>query len=193
MRTALLTLLAVPLIGCTNDVNFSRQEDDIDHVSGNGELSMDPWEVALYGLVPEITTSETLTITNIGDNNLVIYEARIITSGGGTFYVPDEWQSEQHTVAPSQSIDLIVAATLAAEGTQTGSIRIKSNDVNVLERYVDLMATTDPEPVDTPTGGSDTGTTRDSGDPTGDSGDPTGDSGDPGTATGGTDSGTTGG
>jgi len=165
-----MTLLLLSALGaCTNDVNFTRQQDDVEVVEGNGEMLMEPATVDLYGLVPEITTSETLRIENVGTNNLLVYEARIITSGGGTFYLPDEWMTTERTVAPGQSIDMIVAATLAAEGTQEGSLRIKSNDVNLLERYVTLRATSDPEettgtdPGDTGTGPGDSGTPSDTG------------------------------
>ncbi len=173
-------MLLGALGACTNETNFSRQEDDVGVVEGNGELLLEPDTVDLWELVPLITTSETLNIANVGENNLVIYEARIITSGGGTFYLPPEWSSEQRTVAPGQSIDMILAATLAVEGTQEGSLRIKSNDVNLLERYVTLRATTDAPPSETAP--PDTGDTRSTGDTGGSTGD-TGGPADSGTAT----------
>jgi hypothetical protein len=157
MPRALPLLLLSALVACTTDTNFTRQQDDVEVVEGNGEMLIEPSSVNLYGLVPEITTSETLRIENVGDNNLVLYEARIITSGGGTFYLPEEWLTTERTVAAGQSIDMIIAATLGAEGTQEGSLRIKSNDVNLLERYVTLQATSDPEETETTPG--DTGTT----------------------------------
>ncbi len=170
MKSTLPPLLALlgSLFACTNDTNFSRQEADVEVVEGNGEMLLEPGTVDLWGLLPEITTSETLTIQNVGDNNLVIYEARVITSGSGTFYLPDEWMTTERTIAAGQSIDMVVAATLATEGTQEGSLRIKSNDVNLLERYVTLRATTDPG--ETQTTGGDTGDTPSDTGPTVDTG-----------------------
>jgi hypothetical protein len=167
MRYALPLLLLTGSLGCVNDTGFTRQNDDVDVVSGSGEMIMEPDEMNLWGLTPEITASETLNIQNVGDNLLVIYEARIISSGNGTFYLPEEWQTIERTISPGQSLDMIVAATLAAEGTQQGSLRIKSNDLILLERIVNLRATTDTEETgstgDSGGAGSDTGATADSG------------------------------
>ncbi len=162
MREALPLLFAAGLLACENESGFTRQEDDVDVVSGNGEMVLEPDSVDLWGLTPENTTAETLVVMNVGENNLVIYRARIINSGEGTFYLPDEWKDSERTIGPGQSLDMILAATLAEEGTKEGSLHIESNDVNTLDHYVTLRATTDPEESEIP---CDTGEPADSGDP----------------------------
>lgn len=158
MRQALPLLFSALLLGCVNDTNFTKQQNDIEVVSGSGVLVLEPATVDLWGLTPEVTASETLVLNNLGDNNLVIYEARLISSGGGTFYLPTEWQTTERTIAPNQALEMIVAATLSEPGTAEGSLRIKSND-DTLERYVTLRATTDSAVGDTGATGGDTGAT----------------------------------
>ncbi|MFT5584060.1 MAG: hypothetical protein ACI9VR_001645 [Cognaticolwellia sp.] len=176
LAVALLSIGA--LSACAGDGNFSQTTDGPDVTEGAGELSLAGATLVWTELEPGVSVGNTLYFENVGELNLIIKQARVTSSAGGTFYLPE---TEDKTVGPGDSYEMSVVATLPGDQPKSGKLQVKTNDPLFTDFIVDLEA----YPV-----GWDTGTdTGDSGTDTGDSGADTGtdtgtDTGDSGTDTG---------
>ena len=177
LALALLSMAA--LSACAGDGNFTQTTDGPDIVEGAGELSLDGGKLVWTELEPGVSIGNTLYFENVGELNLIIKQARITDSAGGTFYLPE---TEDKTVGPGDTYEMSVVATLPGDQPKTGKLQVKTNDPLFTDFIVELEA----YPVGWDTGG-DTGDTGDTGTDTGDTGTDTGTDtgGDTGTDTGG--------
>ena len=171
LAMALLTLGA--LSACAGDGNFTQTPDGPDVVEGAGELSLANAKLVWTELEPGVSVGNTLYFENVGELNLIIKQARVTDSAGGTFYLPE---TEDKTVGPGDSYEMSVVATLPGDQPKVGKLQVKTNDPLFIDFIVDLEAY--------PAGWDTGGDTGDSGDDTGDSGDDTGGTDDTGKDTG---------
>ncbi len=176
-------LFILALWGC-QDQTFSQHDADIDNVEGAGVLTYSPEILLWTDLEVGNTVGQAVTIDSVGELNLMVYEARIIQSANGQFYMSE---TEDKTIGPGGSLPIDVVCSLNRDQPIEGVLQIKTNDVDHITFEVPLQAFPLGWTEDTGDTGGDTG---DTGGDTGDSGGDTGDSG--GEDTGG-DTGDTGG
>jgi len=128
------------ICACGAETGFQNTDDDGDFVEGNGKLEWLPAELVFTDLLQSITVSQMLKLTSAGENNLVVYEVRVLNSGGGVFYMGEE--EGQITLAPGTSREFPVTATMdewAAEAI--GSVRVKTNDPDAIVLEIPCSAT----------------------------------------------------
>lgn len=142
-----------------------------DTVPGTGRLELSTLDMVITDVEVGYSKSSPLTITSIGDGNLLIYEIRIVADATDAFYFDEV---EDVELAPKQSVTYNVVADLPDENPATGELRIRSNDPDYASFNLPLSA----YPLGWDTGGTtggDTGGDTGSGGTTG--GDTGGDSG----------------
>ncbi len=141
--TSFITMLGLLLSACAAETSFQNTNDEGEFEQGNGELSHTPEVVEFAELQEAVTTSAMLKISSVGENNLVIYEIRILDSGGGVFYMEE---AEDVSLAPGTSREFPVTATMtdwAAEAT--GTVRVKTNDPEAIALEIGCSATPAPD------------------------------------------------
>ncbi len=161
-----LALCVFALSACAGDGGFTQTADGPEIVEGAGELSIAEGKLVWTEMEPGVSVGNTLVFENVGELNLIIKEARITDSAGGTFYLPE---TEDKTVGPGTSYDMAIVATLPGDQPKTGTLRVKTND----PLYTEFMVEMEAYPVGWDTGGD----TGDTGSDTGDTGSDTGDTG----------------
>ena len=134
MRFAPLLMLVV---GCTSNTSFSHQTPDVPVVEGNGEMEYSPLELVWTDLEVGTTISQELVLTSVGELNLSVYEVRVTDTGNGTFYTEE---LEDRLLATGSSLSVLVVATLKNERMAEGTLRIQSNDADLLDLEVPLIA-----------------------------------------------------
>jgi hypothetical protein len=132
-----LTRIAIPtalvlLAGCKAETGFSNQDPGSGTEEGNGQLEYTPEVVEYPDLDVAVTHSEMLKLTSVGEDNLVVYEVRILDSAEGVFYTEEV---EDVTLAPGISREFPVSATLQAEGYVVGTVRIQCNDPDLVPEF----------------------------------------------------------
>jgi hypothetical protein len=142
VKSLLLTLFI--LAGCTGDTGFTGGNDPGENQEGNGRITLSDKALEFDGLQVEYASTKYLRIESAGDNDLVIYRVRILDSGGNVFFTEGV---EDLTLAPKESNELPVVATLHEALAAKGSLRVESNDPDALTIEVPLLA--NPAPVDT--------------------------------------------
>lgn len=151
--TRTLALLVVAA-GCGGDQGFSSAKDDGANEQGVGVMEVTPTEVVFTDMNWEegVASSQTLKITNIGDNNLALYDVGITNSGDGAFYMEDFTESQ---LSPGVSAEFQVVATITAFVEAEGEARVLCNDADAHDYRIPLTALPLGWVQDT---GSDTGT-----------------------------------
>ncbi len=155
MKYAPIALFAV-LCACNAETNFQNTNDGGDFEEGQGGLEWFPTEVEVSDLQQGITGSTTLQLNSVGENNLHIYEVRVLDSGGGVFYMGDDDEYEDKVLAPGTSLEIPITATMDEWATVVeGTIRVKTNDPEAISLEIPAYA----YPADdwTGGGGDDTG------------------------------------
>jgi hypothetical protein len=135
----------VPLIGlswaCAAETSFQNTDDGGDHNEGNGKVEWLPAELVFTDLQQAITVSQMLKLTSVGDNNLVVYEVRVLSSGGGVFYMGED-DIGDITLAPGTSREFPVTATMDEWVEEVvGSVRVKTNDPDAISFEIPCTAT----------------------------------------------------
>lgn len=153
------TIALCALLGaCNAETNFTNTNDGGDFEEGQGGLEWYPLEIEVTDLQQGITGSSTLQLNSVGENNLQIYEVRVLDSGGGVFYMGDDDEYEDKVLAPGTSLEVPITATMDdwAE-VVVGSVRVKTNDPEAIALEIPAYA----YPADDWTGvpGDDTGDT----------------------------------
>lgn len=123
-----LFLIGFLVLGCKPDHGFSPSDGDVDNVEGNGAIELSPESIVFTDMEVGATYSDYLKATSTGENNLEIEEIRILNSGGGVFYMEEK---EDLVLAPGTSKEFTITATLAEATLAEGSLRIKSNDLDM--------------------------------------------------------------
>ena len=133
--------LCVLLGACNAETNFQNTNDGGDFEEGQGGLEWFPTEIVVDDLQQGITGSATLQLNSVGDNNLQIYEVRVLDSGGGVFYMGDDDEYEDKILAPGTSLEIPITATLDdwAEVVE-GSVRVKTNDPDAISLEIPAFA-----------------------------------------------------
>jgi len=167
-------LLITTLLACQGDQTFSQQDADVDNVEGAGMLTYTPKLMTWTDLEVGNTVGQTLTINSVGELNLLIYEARLIQSANGQFYMGE---TEDKTLGPGQELAIDVVCSLNRDQPIEGVLEVKTNDLDHITFEVPLQAFPLGWTDDTGGGGSDTGAGGD----TGSGGDTGGGSSDTGT------------
>jgi hypothetical protein len=159
-----IPLLSLLFAACQTDTGFTHQDDDGSAIEGDAKMELSATVVVWEDLNLAQTYSRELIISSTGERNLLIYEARVIDSAGGVFYLPDEWKDNEKTIMPGTSVTMVLTAYFDEDSeagtTAEGSLKIRSNDVDETEHLLSLTATL-ASGVDT--GGVDTGESSDTG------------------------------
>ena len=157
----LSSLFFLTAIGCGGESGFSSNDGDVNPIEGNAIMELSHDSLVWEDMEPGITMGFDLTVTSVGELNLVLYESRIISSGDGVFYLPDDWREEK-TISPGGSLTMTVTAAFPEdsppETTAEGLLRIKCNDIESIQYELPLQANTKPETGDTGDGEDPTGT-----------------------------------
>ena len=168
-------LLILSLWACQGDQTFSQQDADVEDVQGAGVLTYSPLELLWTDLEEGNTVGQTLTIESVGELNLLLYEARIIQSANGQFYMEE---TEDKTLGPGTSLEIPVVCSITRDQPIDGVLQVKTNDIDHISFEIPLRAIPLGWVEDTGDSTTDSGdSTTDSGDSTTDSGDATTDSG----------------
>ncbi len=149
-----LLSLCVLLVGCTQSTSLSNGGRDNEVVTGSGTMSIDPAEVYILDLEGEFGKSSPITISSIGDANLVIYEIKITADATESFFF--EEVEEDVELQPGASVTYSVYAQLADGNPAEGQLRLRTNDVDATALTVPLYAW--PLGYEPPDTGTDTGT-----------------------------------
>jgi hypothetical protein len=154
---ALIMLLGA----CNAETNFQNTNQGGEQHEGQGGLEWFPEAVEISGLQQGITGSATLQLNSVGENNLLIYEVRVLDSGGGVFYMGDDDAYEDRELAPGTSLEIPVTATMDewAEVVE-GTLRVKTNDPDAISLEIPAYAY---PATDWAGGGDDTGGDDDTG------------------------------
>ena len=146
-------LSLVVLVACQQDTGFSSGTGD--NVTGkNGTMVLDPTYLVFDDISPSFAKSATFNIASTGDEQLEIYQARLIANPGGVFTFEDKTEV---LINPGSSVDWAVALYATAEGKYEGSIRIDSNDATTPQVVLDMCGVTVGWAEPCGTGGNDTG------------------------------------
>jgi hypothetical protein len=139
--------LAVAALGaaCSGEQGFSHSEKDNDNEQGVGVLEVSPTELLFTDLDWEqaISQSQVVKITNVGENNLALYDVGIVDSGAaelgdeGVFYMGDFSEAR---LAPGVSAEYDVVATLSEYVVAHGEARIRCNDADAADFRIPLTA-----------------------------------------------------
>jgi len=148
----LSSLFFFSLVGCGGESGFSNNDGDVDPIEGNAIMELSHNSLVWEDLAPGITMGFDLVVSSVGELNLMLYESRIISSGDGVFYLPDDWRQEK-TIPPGGSLTMTVTAAFpedtAPETTVDGLLRIKCNDIESIQYELPLQANVEPESQDT--------------------------------------------
>ena len=153
MRTSvpLLGLAILFAAGCDSDTGFSNNPDDVQTVEGTGTVGEVPTELVWTELTPGVLGGRSFQVENVGEQNLIIYQARLTNSANGVFYLPE---TKDKTIGPGQSYTIDITAELPGDKEKHGAIEVKTNDVDSLTFTLDLHAYPEGwEPPDTGGGG----------------------------------------
>ncbi len=154
------SLFFFSLIGCGGESGFSSNDGDVNPVEGNAIMELSHDSLVWEDLAPGITMGFDLVVASVGELNLVLYESRIISSGDGVFYLPEDWRQEK-TISPGGSLTMTVTDAFPEdpppETIVDGLLRIKCNDIESIQYELPLQANVKPEAGDT----GDTGDTAD--------------------------------
>ncbi len=152
-----IPLLCLFLAACQADTGFTHQDDDAGAVEGDAKMELSATQIVWEDLTLGETYSQELIISSTGERNLVIYEGRVIDSGGGVFYLPDEWKDNEKTIGPGTSVTMVLTAFFDEDAeaveSASGTLKIRSNDEDETEHLLSLAATL----AGGDTGGGDTG------------------------------------
>jgi len=134
-----LALLVAILAGCGGDQGFTHADDKGTDEQGVGMLEVIPTEVVFTDLNWEkgVASSQSIKITNVGDNNLKLYDVGITDSGDGVFYMEDFTESQ---LAPGMSAEFSVVATLTTFAAATGEARVVCSDADNHDYRLPLSA-----------------------------------------------------
>ncbi len=147
------SLMLLSLLACKGDTYFTQTTPDISEVDGVGQLELDATELVWTELTPGGANGQILHITSTGEQNLVVYQARLTASANGQFYME---VLEDKIVGPGVVLEVPIVANLNKEKEIEGTLQIKTNAEEYLDFEIPLYAyPVGYEPPDT--GGEDTG------------------------------------
>lgn len=141
-------LLMALLAACQTDTSFNNNTEDVTDVQGKGDMELSAFELTWENMDLGQAESQTLLIKSIGELNLVLYEARIISTGNGAFYIEE---TEDKVIAPGTTYELVVVANVDNDNLREGTLRLKTNDLDYSEVLIPLLGSTSE------VGGEDTG------------------------------------
>ncbi|MEE2750249.1 MAG: hypothetical protein VX519_02365 [Myxococcota bacterium] len=148
----LSSIFFLTVIGCGGESGFTSNDGDVNPIEGNAIMELSHDSLVWEDLEAGVTMGFDLEISSVGELNLVLYESRIISSGDGVFYLPDDWRQEK-TIPPGGSLTMTVTAAFpeatAPETTADGILRIKCNDIESIQYELPLQANVEPEATDT--------------------------------------------
>jgi len=145
-------MLVMALLACQQDTYLNTTTTDVTDVQGAGDVEISATELVWTDLNIGEVTGQTLYIHSIGELNLVLYEARLISTGNGAFYIEE---TEDKVIAPGVSYELLVVANVDNDNVRQGTLRLKTNDIDALEMLIELTASTGIDDADDT--GTDTG------------------------------------
>lgn len=126
------------LVGCPQDTGF-QSGTDTKISGGNGVIVVTPTYVLFEGLQPSYAKSASFNVASTGEEQLQVYQARLIANPGGVFTFEDK---SDVLINTGDSVDWDVALYTTEEGKFEGAIRIESNDGTTPEVVVDLCGAT---------------------------------------------------
>ena len=170
------TTILLSLLACKGETQFSQTTPDVPEVDGVGMLELSATELVWTELVPGTASGQILEISSVGEQNLVVYQARLTSSANGQFYME---MLEDKTVGPGVTLEIPIVANLNRDKEIEGTLEVQTNAEEYLTFDIPLFAY--PEGYEPPdTGGEDTGPKDTGGEDTGpkDTGGDGGDGGD---------------
>lgn len=131
-------LLILSVIACSgNNTGFSSNPDEVDGPAGDAAVVIRPLELVWTDLDVGYSYSQDLTLESTGTGDLIVYDIRIVADALDAFFV-DEIED---LVMPSGDVQSFpVVADLEVAKPASGTLRIRTNDVNAIEVLVPLNA-----------------------------------------------------
>lgn len=137
-----MVVLILALAGCANtSTGLSSNPDQVDGQEGDAKVVITPTELTWTDLEVGYSYSQTFTLESVGDDDLLVYEIKIVADPLDGF-VFDE--VEDLVMPPGDLKDFPIVADLETDEPATGTLRIKTNDVDQLEVLIPLSASAAP-------------------------------------------------
>lgn len=148
--------LALLLLACgSNATGLSAPPDEQEGVVGTATLSLSATEILILDAQVGYSKNGAVTATSAGDADLKVYEVNLLDNAEQIFYF--EEPESQLVIAPGQSLEWRVVATLPREEPAFASLRIRTSDPDASEIRLPVSAyPVGQEPPDD-TGGQDSG------------------------------------
>jgi hypothetical protein len=134
--------LLLTLAACGNsDTSFGNGDKTVTTPDGDATMELSATYLTWLELVVGFSNSQDLTITSVGTGDLLISEAKVVANPDSAFFFDE---IEDVTIGPGESVTWPVAADLH-EGWDlstyaTGTLRVKSNDVECVSALLPLVA-----------------------------------------------------
>lgn len=131
-------LLLVTILACSgNNTGFSTNPGQVDGPSGDGSAVISPLELVWTDLELGYSYSQELTIESAGTGDLIVYDLRVTTDPADAFFFDDV---EDFVLPTGESASFPVVADLEVAEAATGTLRVKTNDLENIEVLIPLTA-----------------------------------------------------
>ncbi len=130
--------LLAALLACQGDTGFSTNQQDVQTDLGDPGLSYSPQEITFTDLEVGPSYSKPLSFQATGDADLVIYLVSVTGDSSMAFSVYGA--EEDLRIAPGDSAEITVLATLSQAAPATAELLVQSNVSDMLEFTIPLSA-----------------------------------------------------
>ena len=130
--------ILITLIACGDQsTNFTQQPPDANIDVGNPMLELSAEVLYFTDVESGIASSQTITLTSIGDSTVEVSKLALSNSAGGLFYMED---FESSILNPESTKEATIIVTLNEEDFAFGELQIRSNDADNRDRRIPLCA-----------------------------------------------------
>jgi hypothetical protein len=148
--------LALLLFACgSNATGLSAPPDEQEGVVGTVTLSLSADQILILDAQVGYSKDAAVTATSAGDADLKVYEVNLLDNAAQIFYF--EEPESQLVLAPGQSVDWRVVATLPTEEPAFATLRIRTSDPDASELRLPVAAYPIGQEPPEDTGGQDSG------------------------------------
>lgn len=134
-----IVVLGLLAAGCApQDTGFGTGTDDPVGQTGDPIAEITPAELVWTDVDVGYSFVEELTITNVGDGDLAIYEIAILTDPSEAFLLDT---AANITLEPAAQQSWQVTCDLATDAVAEGTLRVRTNDPAATEVVVPMTCT----------------------------------------------------
>lgn len=131
-------LLILSILACSgNTTGFSSNPDQADGPSGDAAVVISPLEMVWTDLEVGYSYSQNITLESTGTGDLIVYDIRIVADAVDAFFIDE---IEDLVMPPGDVKSFPVVADLDVAKPASGTLRVKTNDVNAIEVLIPLSA-----------------------------------------------------